>query len=206
MTNASNDPDIVHWHGLAIDSLNDGAMEEGSPMIGRRADASLHVYAAGRAGTRWYHTHAAAYGNLYRGNLQRAIRLSAGGRQGERCRTTTRRSISPFITGSRRSFPWWKRCATQSANMPLTTGSDVGYKYATINAHMLGAGEPIRVKQGQRVLMRLLNASATENVVLALPGPQLHDRRDGRQSGSAPEAAWRCCRWRWPSAWTRSWR
>jgi FtsP/CotA-like multicopper oxidase with cupredoxin domain len=35
---------------------------------------------------------------------------------------------------------------------------------------MLGAGEPIRVVQGQRVLMRLLNASATENVVLALPG------------------------------------
>jgi FtsP/CotA-like multicopper oxidase with cupredoxin domain len=46
----------------------------------------------------------------------------------------------------------------------------VGYKYATINAHMLGADEPIRVKQGQRVLMRMLNASATENVVLALPG------------------------------------
>jgi FtsP/CotA-like multicopper oxidase with cupredoxin domain len=35
---------------------------------------------------------------------------------------------------------------------------------------MLGAGEPIRVKQGQRVLLRLLNASATENVVLALSG------------------------------------
>jgi FtsP/CotA-like multicopper oxidase with cupredoxin domain len=46
----------------------------------------------------------------------------------------------------------------------------VGYQYATINQHMMGAGEPIRVKQGQRVLMRLLNASATENVVLALPG------------------------------------
>src|SRR5208282_3435709 len=25
VTNASADPDIVHWHGLAIDSLNDGA-------------------------------------------------------------------------------------------------------------------------------------------------------------------------------------
>jgi FtsP/CotA-like multicopper oxidase with cupredoxin domain len=35
---------------------------------------------------------------------------------------------------------------------------------------MLGAGEPIRVKQGQRVLFRLLNASATENTILALPG------------------------------------
>ena len=35
---------------------------------------------------------------------------------------------------------------------------------------MLGTGEPIRVKQSQRVLFRLLNASATENVVLAFPG------------------------------------
>ena len=58
----------------------------------------------------------------------------------------------------------------ESANQPLTTGSDVGYQYATVNQHMLGAGEPLRVKAGQRVLMRLLNASATENVVLALPG------------------------------------
>jgi len=57
-----------------------------------------------------------------------------------------------------------------SSNHPLTTGSDVGYQYATMNQHMLGAGEPIRVNQGQRVLVRLLNASATENVVLALPG------------------------------------
>jgi hypothetical protein len=52
-----------------------------------------------------------------------------------------------------------------SANAPLTPGSDVGYKYATINQHMLGAGEPIRVKRGQRVLMHLLNAGCTENVV-----------------------------------------
>jgi FtsP/CotA-like multicopper oxidase with cupredoxin domain len=57
-----------------------------------------------------------------------------------------------------------------SSNHPLTTGSDVGYKYATVNAHMLGAGGPVRVKQGQRVLFRMLNASATENVVLSLPG------------------------------------
>src|SRR4029077_12009067 len=66
--------------------------------------------------------------------------------------------------------PMQEAMREQSANMPLTTGSDVGYKYATINDKMLGQGEPIRVKQGQRVLLRLLNASATENVVLALPG------------------------------------
>jgi FtsP/CotA-like multicopper oxidase with cupredoxin domain len=31
VTNASAQPDIVHWHGLAIDTINDGAVEEGSP-------------------------------------------------------------------------------------------------------------------------------------------------------------------------------
>ena len=35
---------------------------------------------------------------------------------------------------------------------------------------MLGHGEPIRVKQGERVLFHVLNASATEIRSLALPG------------------------------------
>ena len=33
VTNATESEDIVHWHGLTTDSPNDGAMEEGSPMI-----------------------------------------------------------------------------------------------------------------------------------------------------------------------------
>ena len=69
-------------------------------------------------------------------------------------------------------MPMVETMRSQSANIPQTSGSDVGYKYATVNAHMLGAGEPIRVKKGDRVLMRLLNASATDNVLLALPGHQ----------------------------------
>jgi FtsP/CotA-like multicopper oxidase with cupredoxin domain len=35
---------------------------------------------------------------------------------------------------------------------------------------MLGHGEPIRVKEGERVLFHVLNASATEIRSLALPG------------------------------------
>ena len=66
--------------------------------------------------------------------------------------------------------PMAETMQAQSANMPATSGSDVGYKYATINQKRLGGGEPIRVKQGQRVLMHLLNASATENALLSLPG------------------------------------
>jgi FtsP/CotA-like multicopper oxidase with cupredoxin domain len=47
---------------------------------------------------------------------------------------------------------------------------DVEFKYASINGKMLGAGEPIRVRAGQRVLFRIVNASATLQHQLFLPG------------------------------------
>jgi FtsP/CotA-like multicopper oxidase with cupredoxin domain len=49
-------------------------------------------------------------------------------------------------------------------------GFEVGYRYFTINGRMLGHGEPIRVRQGERVLFHILNGSATEIRSLALPG------------------------------------
>jgi Multicopper oxidase/Major Facilitator Superfamily len=49
-------------------------------------------------------------------------------------------------------------------------GYEVGYELFSINGKTLGAGEPIRVKQGERVLFHVLNASATEIRNLALPG------------------------------------
>jgi FtsP/CotA-like multicopper oxidase with cupredoxin domain len=49
-------------------------------------------------------------------------------------------------------------------------GYEVGYGSFTINGRMLGHGDPIRVKQGERVLFHILNGSATEIRSLALPG------------------------------------
>ncbi len=168
VTNGGTDPDIVHWHGLAIDTLNDGAMEEGSPMIAP-GETHRYTFTPRPSGTRWYHTHAAAQGNLavstYTGQF--GFLLIEGKDQPARYD----QEINLAIHHWEPSFvPMVENMRQQSSNAPLTTGSDVGYKYATINDHMLGAGEPIRVKKGERVLMRLLNASATENVVLALPG------------------------------------
>ena len=168
VTNASGTPDLVHWHGLAIDPINDGAMEEGSPMIAGGA-TQRYTFTPKPSGTRWYHTHAGAYENLkastYTGQF--GFLLIEGSEQPAHYD----QEINLAIHHWEPSFvPMVETMRAESSNMPLTPGSDVGYKYATINSHMLGAGEPIRVKQGQRVLMRLLNASATENVVLALPG------------------------------------
>jgi FtsP/CotA-like multicopper oxidase with cupredoxin domain len=168
VANSSQHPDLVHWHGLAIDSLNDGAMEEGSPMI---APGGLlrYAYTPRPAGTRWYHSHAGAGDDLSLGTYsgQFGFLLVEGrsdpGHYDQEIFLALHQwgpSLVPMVDTMRAA----------SANHPLTTGSDVGYQYATINQHMLGAGEPIRVKQGKRVLFHLLNASATENAMLALPG------------------------------------
>jgi len=168
VTNASSTPDLVHWHGLAIDSLNDGAMEEGSPMIAV-GSTLRYTFTPKPSGTRWYHTHATANDNLDAGTYsgQFGFLLIEGKDQPAKYDQEINLAIHHWGP----SFvPMVEMMREQSSNTPLTTGSDVGYTYATINSHMLGAGEPIRVKHGQRVLLRLLNASATENVVLALPG------------------------------------
>ena len=53
---------------------------------------------------------------------------------------------------------------------PPDNGLEAMYRAATLGDRMLGHGEPIRVRQGERVLFRLLNASASMGISLALPG------------------------------------
>jgi FtsP/CotA-like multicopper oxidase with cupredoxin domain len=166
--NSSVNEEIVHWHGLQTDALNDGAMEEGSAMI--PAGARLRYHLTPRpAGTRWYHTHAGAGANLSLGTYTGQFGfLLVEGRQ-----DPARYDQEVFLAVHHwePSFvPMAETMQAESANQPATAGSDVGYRYASINQHCLGSGEPLRVKAGQKVLMHLLNASATENVVLSLPG------------------------------------
>ncbi|HEY4380649.1 MAG TPA: multicopper oxidase domain-containing protein [Acidobacteriaceae bacterium] len=168
VTNTTENPEIVHWHGLTTDSLNDGAMEEGSPMIPPGGHLRYNL-TPDPLGLRWYHTHTSAGANLatagYTGQF--GFLLVEGASNPAHYDQEVFLAIHHWEP----SFvPMVEMMQAQSANHPQTAGSDVGYKYATINQHRLGAGEPLRVKQGQKVLLRLLNASATENAVLALPG------------------------------------
>jgi FtsP/CotA-like multicopper oxidase with cupredoxin domain len=53
-------------------------------------------------------------------------------------------------------------------------GWEIGYQTFTVNGRCLGSGDPIRVKDGERVMFRILNASATETIELALPGHEFY--------------------------------
>ncbi len=63
VTNDSGYPNLIHWHGLMIPSLQDGAAEEGSPMI-EPGKSLTYSYVPKPSRTRWYHSHAMAMTGL----------------------------------------------------------------------------------------------------------------------------------------------
>ena len=80
-----------------------------------------------------------------------------------------------------------------------TKGFEVGYELFGINGRMLGHGEPIRVKAGERVLFHVLNAQRDRDPqprsaralfqVVALDGNPVPTQRTSRCCGSGRPSA-----------------
>ena len=156
--NETSGEELVHWHGLAIDSLSDGAMEEGSPMIPAHGHLR-YSFTPKPSGSRWYHTHTSANADLARatytgqfGFLYVEPKLEPGGYDQE-----------VFLA----IHHWEPHFVMMGAPM---NAKDVGYKYASFNDKLHSAAEPIRVRSGERVMFRFLNASATEAARISMPG------------------------------------
>jgi len=156
--------DIIHWHGLYLPSVADGAMEEGSPMVGR-GGTRRYTIVPKPTGTRWYHSHNPAETDLRRSlysGMYGFIIIEPTGDPGRYDREVL--LAAHHWEGS------WVSMQDLRRGPPPDNGLEVLYKSASFNDKMLGHGEPIRVREGDLVLFRLLNASATQNVPLALPG------------------------------------
>jgi FtsP/CotA-like multicopper oxidase with cupredoxin domain len=155
--NDTRDEDIVHWHGFHIPPDVDGAYEEGTPGVPPRGGRRRYVFTPQPAGTHWYHSHNQAGRNLnrstYTGQFGLFV-LEDGHEAGDYDLEI------PLLF-----HEWSPRLVTQG---PI----EIDFRYFSINGKMLGAGEPIRVTAGQRVLFRLVNASATLTHQLGLPGHQ----------------------------------
>ncbi|MBI3491917.1 MAG: multicopper oxidase domain-containing protein [Acidobacteria bacterium] len=153
--NDTNDEDLVHWHGFHIPPDVDGSIEEGTPPVPPNGGRRRYAFTPGPAGTRWYHSHAMAGRNLKKGTYTGQFGLfvvEADGDPGAYDQEV------PILL-----HEWEPRFTEQGA-------LDVAFRYFSINGKMLGAGEPIRVQPSQRVLFRIVNASATLQHRLALPG------------------------------------
>jgi FtsP/CotA-like multicopper oxidase with cupredoxin domain len=163
--NDSGYPNLIHWHGLFIPSVEDGATEEGSPII-PPGKSLLYSYTPKPTGTRWYHSHAMAGTDLtrstYSGEFGFLIVEPAAGDPGRYDREVM--LAAHHWEGS------WVSMQDIRKGPPPDNGLEVMYHAATLGDRMLGNGEPIRVRQGERVLFRILNASGNMGISLALPG------------------------------------
>jgi FtsP/CotA-like multicopper oxidase with cupredoxin domain len=184
--NDTDVPELVHWHGQMIPSDVDGAAEEGTPFVPARGMRRVS-FVAKPQGFRFYHTHVVAGGDLNRGTYTG----QAGPVYVEPKNEPGAYDQEVFLV-MKEFAPSLSRGGDMATDMlapgvPIKTleetgakadqeakgtpkGYEVGYELFSINGKMLGAGEPIRVKQGERVLFHVLNASATEIRSLALPG------------------------------------
>jgi FtsP/CotA-like multicopper oxidase with cupredoxin domain len=183
--NDTDTPELLHWHGQMIPSDVDGAAEEGSPYVPPHAMRRIH-FVPRPAGFRYYHTHVAARADLSRGTYSG----QAGPVYIEPRRDTGAYDREVFLV-MKEFLPTFSRggdmamdvlagtsvpalqqlgAAADAEARTKTKGYEVGYDLFSINGRMLGHGEPLKVRQGERVLLHVLNASATEIRSLALPG------------------------------------
>jgi FtsP/CotA-like multicopper oxidase with cupredoxin domain len=162
VVNQTTSPDLVHWHGLYIPSDVDGSAEEGTPMAPARGQRR-YSFVPRPSGTRWYHSHVYAGHNLHRATYSGQYGMLL---------VEPRQNPARYDQDVPLTLHGWNPyLSTHGGGGEGDEGSlEVHYGAHTMNSHALGAGEPVRVRQGQRVLFRIVNASATLVHRLALPG------------------------------------
>jgi FtsP/CotA-like multicopper oxidase with cupredoxin domain len=172
--NQTDSPEYVHWHGLSVPPEIDGTEEEGSLVVPEHGELRYSLTPR-NVGTRYVHSHAMS-----------GMRLDSGTYSGqfgfvyvEPKRQKGRYDQEVFLA----THEWGPELRWQpdedDDDLPSRRfrfeprgNWEVQYDIGSINGKALGHGEPVRVKSGQRVLVHLLNASATATVQLAFSGHQ----------------------------------
>jgi len=180
LLNETDTPELVHWHGQIIPSSVDGAAEEKSLEVPAHGHLRYRLKPQ-PSGARFVHTHVMSMGDLNRGTYTGQfafvyIEPKNNPGQFDREVFVATHEFEPFFGAEEmeededetEEIKQKKKEAEQKQQR--LNGWEIGYQRFTINGKSLGYGEPVRVKEGQRVLFHILNASATENIQLALPG------------------------------------
>ena len=188
LSNDTDTPEQLHWHGQFVSTDVDGAAEEGTPFIPAHGMRRL-TFTPKPAGLRFYHTHNRAGADLAAGQYSGQVGpvyiepKENPGRYDREVFLTMKEFEPSFSQGGDMAQDFLsprgvvkelhdsgEAAMKASLAKGMPHGFEVGYAAFTINGRMLGHGAPIRVKAGERVLFHILNGSATEIRSLALPG------------------------------------
>ncbi len=177
--NELDEPTTVHWHGVDVPAAMDGVPDTSGPPIGP-GGTFTYEFVAAPAGTRWYHAHFDEL-NQQGGGLTGALIIEPR----DQPRTQADREYT-LVTGE------WVTAAGNRPT-PSATGGMAGmgggmrgnsgaissasarppFDTFTVNGKAYPSAAPLVVSQGERVRLRLINASATDTQVFALAGHRL---------------------------------
>jgi FtsP/CotA-like multicopper oxidase with cupredoxin domain len=178
--NDTDSREVVHWHGMLIPPSVDGAEEEGTPMVEPHGQRRYNL-TPGPPGSRWYHTHAMAMDDLHKGtytgqfgfvyvepentpgNFDQELFLSL-------------RDWEPIFSSEMGEMDEGQTIDLLEKPSRLgqaADGLEVTSNLYSISIQPDGSSNPIRVREGQKLLIHFLNASAIENRTIALSGHKM---------------------------------
>ncbi|OGL05333.1 MAG: hypothetical protein A3I03_16440, partial [Candidatus Rokubacteria bacterium RIFCSPLOWO2_02_FULL_68_19] len=194
LRNSLPEPTTIHWHGVDVPNPMDGV-----PGITQKpvqpGETFVYEFEARPAGTRWYHTHFQEHRQLDLGLYAPLIIEPAGPDPFPFDREYTL-VLDDWATGTGRPLPSTREgTAGGRGGMGGMMGGGMGrmmegmmgrgmggmmgggqhpaYDVMTINGKAFPASQPLTVRKGERVRLRLINASADHTHVIRLGGHRL---------------------------------
>ncbi len=185
LKNSLAEPTTIHWHGVDVPNPMDGVPDITQKPVAP-GETFVYEFEARPAGTRWYHTHVDEHRQLDLGLAAPLIIDPAGANEPMAYDRDVTLVLDDWVSGTGPAVPpmpegvaggggmmggrgmgGMMRGMMGAANMPP-------YDTMTINGKAYPATEPLRLRQGERVRLRLINASNEHTHVVRLAGHGLH--------------------------------
>ena len=185
LKNSLHEPTTIHWHGVDVPNAMDGVANLTQKPVAP-GETFVYEFDARPAGTRWYHTHFREHHQMDLGLVAPLIIESSAKEPMAYDREVTL-VVDDWATGSGRPLPDTNGGVAGERGMGGMMGGgrmggmmrgrsadEPAYDTMTINGKAWPATEPLRVTPGERVRLRIINASAEHTHVLRLAGHRLH--------------------------------
>ncbi len=146
-------PTTIHWHGVNLPPAMDGPAGLNQAAVDPGAEF-IYEFLAKPAGTRWYHSHAdpalqvpmGLYGSLV---IEPRVPVRTYDREYTLILAEWDLELTPDVASGK---------AERGPRDRTLRGGELGSDLFLINGHMHGAVPPIKVAEGERVLLRLVHA------------------------------------------------
>jgi FtsP/CotA-like multicopper oxidase with cupredoxin domain len=197
LKNALREPTTIHWHGVDVPNAMDGVANLTQKPVAP-GETFVYEFDARPAGTRWYHTHFREHHQMDLGLVAPLI-IEPSAKEPMTYDREVTLVLDDWATGSGRPLPDTNGGVAGETGMGgMMGGRGMGgmmgdgrmggmmrgmrgrgagqpaYDTMTINGKAWPATEPLHLKRGERVRLRIISASAEHTHVLRLAGHRLH--------------------------------